>query len=508
MPPLPEPHAHPLLDLLLATPLQRGPGCAPLQRQLHARLRGAILDQRLPAHSRLPGSRALAQALGVSRNSVTAVYEQLASEGLMRPSRQGSLVAPLGAAPGAVSGAAAPQPLPPTAARVQGFPSHARGDGATTGLRPGVPALNRFPLAQWRRCLERAIQRGGAEALDYGPPEGEMALRTAIQQHLAVARGVVTAAEQILITEGAQEALALCLLLTSNPGDLAWVEDPGYRGAQSAFRAADLQIQPLAVDGQGLCVPPAAQWAAAPPRVIYTTPSHQYPLGAVLPAQRRLQLMEQAAAHGSWIIEDDYDSEFRHAGEPIGAMQGLQPGAPVLYVGTFSKTLFPSLRLGFLVLPPALHAQGRHLIRERLRGGHRLEQLALAEFITSGALARHLGRMRRLYRARRDALVQALQQHLHVPHEVWGADSGMHLTVRLPAHLPDRRIAQQARDYGMAPAPLSGFFLHPSAADNGLVLGYGNTPEERYGALVQRLQQIIEGIKPPNAGCTRTSSYQ
>lgn len=494
MPPLPEPHAHPLLDLLLATPLQRGPGRPPLQRQLHARLRGAILDQRLPAHSRLPGSRALAQALGVSRNSVTAVYEQLASEGLMRPSRQGSLVAPLGAAPGAGSGAAAPQPLPPMAARVQGFPSHARGDGATPGLRPGVPALNRFPLAQWRRCLERAIQRGGAEALGYGLPEGEMALRTAIQQHLAVARGVVTAPQQILITEGAQEALTLCLQLTTNPGDVAWVEDPGYRGAQSAFRAADLQIRPLAVDAQGLCVPDAAQWASRPPRVIYTTPSHQYPLGAVLPAQRRLQLMALAAEHGGWIIEDDYDSEFRHAGEPIGAMQGLSPGAPVLYVGTFSKTLFPSLRMGFLVLPAELHAQGRHLIRERLRGGHRLEQLALADFISSGAFARHLGRMRRLYRARRDGLVQALREHLKVSHEVLGADSGMHIALRLPPDLPDRLIAQQARDFGMAPAPLSGFFLNPQAADNGLVLGYGNTSQALYVPLVQRLQQIMEAL--------------
>lgn len=498
----PETDAHPLLDLLLAAPLQRGPGHVSLQKQLHARLRGAILEHRLPAHSRLPGSRALAQALGVSRNSVTAVYEQLASEGLMRPSRQGSQVAALGMAAEADSASNqiseatfSQQPvLPPVADRVTGFKDRARGEGGSQSFRPGVPALNRFPLVQWRRCLDRAVQQGGAEALGYGESEGEMALRTAIQQHLAVARGVVTAPQQILITEGAQEALTLCLQLTTNPGDVAWVEDPGYRGAQSAFRAADLQIQPLAVDAQGLCVPDAAQWASRPPRVIYTTPSHQYPLGAVLPAQRRLQLMALAAEHGSWIIEDDYDSEFRHAGEPIGAMQGLSPGAPVLYVGTFSKTLFPSLRMGFLVLPAELHAQGRHLIRERLRGGHRLEQLALADFISSGAFARHLGRMRRLYRARRDALVQALREHLKVPNEVLGADSGMHITLRLPPDLPDRLIAQQTREFGMAPAPLSGFFLNPQAADNGLVLGYGNTSQALYVPLVQRLQQIMEAL--------------
>ena len=213
----------------------------------------------------------------------------------------------------------------------------------------------------------------------------------------------------------------------------------------------------------------------------------------MLTAARRLELISNAQAHGAWIIEDDYDSEFRHAGEPIGAMQGLVPHAPVLYTGTFSKTLFPALRLGFLVLPEALLARSRILTQETLRGGHRFEQLALAEFIESGHFSRHLGRMRRLYRARQDLLRESLAKYLKTPHTITGGFSGMHLTVRLTPEYPDVKIAEAAHAYDMAPTPLSRFALQPTAQDNGLVLGYGNTAEARIPSLVQRLAQLIQG---------------
>ena len=227
------------------------------------------------------------------------------------------------------------------------------------------------------------------------------------------------------------------------------------------------------------------------PRLIYTTPSHQYPSGAVMSAARRLELIANAQRHGAWIIEDDYDSEFRHAGDPIGAMQGLVAQAPVLYVGTFSKTMFPSLRLGFLVLPEALAARLQAPLGQLLRGGHRHEQLAMAGFIESGQFSRHLGRMRRLYRERQQALRLALARHLQVPHEIDGGHCGLHLTVRLPPRFDDRRIAEEALRHRLAPVPLSSFAMQPTAADNGLVLGYGNTSAERFEPLVKRLSQLV-----------------
>lgn len=485
----------PVSDVLLAPPLQRGPGAEPLQRQLLQRLRAAILTGRLPAGCRLPGSRSLAEALGVSRNSVIAVYEQLSAEGYLEPSRQGTRVTELrGGGAASALPQQVPQPAPcmpprPLAGRVERVRSHHSAQDGAQAFRPGVPALARFPMPAWKRSVDRAYQRSGVAALGYGDPAGEPALRRALAMHLAVARGVRCTADQVMITEGAQEALALCVRLVANPGDIAWVEDPGYRGAQTAFECADLSVVPVPVDASGLAVPQGA-WAAQPPRLVYTSPSHQYPTGAVLSAARRLALMEQAQAHGAWIIEDDYDSEFRHAGELIGAMQGLQADAPVLYVGTFSKTLFPSLRLGFVVLPAALANQAQTLLQETLRGGHRFEQLALADFMESGQFSRHLGRMRRLYRRRQQALREALALHLDIPHQVLGGDSGMHLTLQLPRDCPDHLLAQAARAYDMAPAPLSRFALMPRADCNGLVLGYGNTSESQYPALVQRLSAL------------------
>ncbi|EJE51893.1 transcriptional regulator with HTH domain and aminotransferase domain containing protein, partial [Acidovorax sp. CF316] len=352
--------AEPLVpQTLLEQALDHSPGAEPLRRQLFQRLRQAILDGRLAAGSPLPGSRALAEALALSRNTVTAAYEHLLAEGYVLSDRQGTRVAalaPSAAAAACGQGVAAPDPR--TAARLARIQPKAPRPGPAHWLSPGMPALSQFPLAAWRRALDRALRDGGPAALGYGDPLGERVLRTAIARHLALARGVRCSAEQVVITEGAQEALVLCVRLLTNPGDTAWVEDPGYRGAQSALHGGDLHTLPLRVDAQGL-VAGEADWRERMPRLVYTSPSHQYPGGAVLSVARRLALMEQARRHGAWIIEDDYDSEFRHTGEPIAAMQGLADGAPVLYVGTFSKTMFPALRIGFLVLPEALLAAVR-----------------------------------------------------------------------------------------------------------------------------------------------------
>ncbi|KWR81266.1 DNA-binding protein [Cupriavidus sp. IDO] len=478
---------------MLDAPLRRDEAAGSMQAQLYHRLKRAILDGALPAGSRLPGSRVLAETLSIARNTVTAAYEQLGVEGYVLPSRQGTRVARL--AHGMPERKPKdPVPAPATALRLRTIPPAVLPPGAETALRPGVPALSQFPLAAWQRALDRAIRQTGPLALGYGDPAGEPRLRAAIAGHLAFARGVRCEAARVVITEGAQEALALCVRLLSNPGETAWVEDPGYRGAKAAMRGGDLCIVPVRVDQGGLCWTDA-DWQAHPPRLIYTTPSHQYPCGAVLSAARRLELITQARRHGAWIIEDDYDSEFRHAGDPIGAMQGLVEGAPVLYVGSFSKTMFPALRVGFVVLPAELADAVRPSLEEFLRGGHRHEQLALAEFIESGQFSRHLGRMRRLYRSRQLVLRAALAQHFEVPHEVAGGDAGMHLTVRLPAQYPDAEIALAAARHGMLPAALSRFSLRALPQDNGLVLGYGNTAAERFDALVRRLSKLAQGLR-------------
>ena len=491
----------PLPAALLEAPLARTPGAAALQRQLHQRFRTAILDGRMAPGSRLPGSRALAEAFAISRNTVTAAYELLAAEGYVLPDRQGTRVARLKPSPVLMTrastarstdtGPSAAQPMARRLARIQ--PTAAPSE-TTLALRPGVPALSHFPLAAWRRAVDQALRHSGPQALGYGDPLGEPALRGAIAHHLAVSRGARCEPSQVVVTEGAQEALLLCVRLLTNPGERAWLEDPGYRGAKAAMFAGDLRIVPMPVDAEGLVASPR-DWQTRTPRLVYTTPSHQYPLGAVMSVARRLALIDNARRFGAWIVEDDYDSEFRHAGEPIGSMQGLAEGAPVLYVGTFSKTMFPSLRLGFLVLPESLLARLEGPLSELLRGGHRHEQLAMAAFMESGQFARHLGRMRRLYRGRQEALRDALGRHLRVPHGIEGGHSGLHLTLRLPAGCADTRVAEAARAHGMAPAPLSGFAMRAGSRHNGLVLGYGNTSAELFEPLVQRLDRLVRAAK-------------
>ncbi|MFE4976959.1 PLP-dependent aminotransferase family protein [Kitasatospora sp. NPDC056651] len=476
----------PQFDFLLQEPLSRARGGDSLQKQLLRRLRAAVLDGRLPAGSRLPGSRALAEGLGVSRNTVTLVYEVLSTEGYIEPSRQGTRVAAL-ARPEPPDRA---HPTPAALARRAGRIRERELVSADSyAFAPGVPALAQFPLAAWRRSLDRVLREGGTRLLGYGPAQGEPALRTAVLHHLALARGMRCAPEQVVITEGAQEALSLCVRLVTDPGDTAWVEDPGYRGAQTALAGGDLAVVPVPVDAEGLRTS-ASDWQERPPRLVCTTPAHQYPTGAVLTASRRLDLIEKCRQYGAWIVEDDYDSEFRHSGEPLACMQGLTPRAPVFYVGTFSKTLFPSLRVGFLVLPEPLVDRAAPVVEELLRGGHRHEQLALAHFMESGQYGRHLARMRRLYRRRRDALRAALAEHFDVPHTVTGGDSGMHLTVRLPPEIPDLPLARAARRHRLAPRPVSQHCLVPGAAHNGLVLGYGNTPETAFVPGLRRLERL------------------
>lgn len=473
-----------------------------LQKQLIERLQQAILAGRLPAGALLPSSRLLAAELGVSRNTVVIAYDHLTAEGYVLADRKGTRVTSLSSPAldiGRQQDAAAAEVT--FAARLMPFAAIRPQAEGTSVLMPGTPALDRFPVGAWRRSLERALDRVLPHALGYGPPAGEPALRDAIAAHLRIARGVRCDGSQVVITEGAQEALNLCVSLLTNPGDTAWVEDPGYRGAKAAFTLGDLKTMPVRVDHEGLAVP-ADAWRVRPPKLIYTSPAHQYPTGSVLSVARRLELIAQARRAGAWLIEDDYDGEFRHTGEPIASMQGLVPDAPVLYVGSFSKTMFPALRIGFVVLPRSMVGPTRIAIQEMLRGGHRLDQLALAHFIEAGEFARHLGRMRRLYRERQQALREALASHFE-PTQILGGNCGMHLTLRLPACIPDRVVVERAVLQRIAPRALSGFALAPCEEDNGLVIGYGNTPEEEIAPAVRVLAQIAREVAPDAVGGAR-----
>ncbi|VVE90254.1 PLP-dependent aminotransferase family protein [Pandoraea bronchicola] len=494
---------------LFDSPLIIGPGRATsLQKQLLSRLKHAILEGRLPAGARLPASRTLAEDLAVSRNTVSIVYDQLAAEGFIVPHRLGTRVAQLSLDPHFAakhtSQALTPPPpaddppaTPSASRRIQRLPSTrqaARANETPLPFTPGVPALTRFPASTWRRTLERVMRDAQPRQYNYGDPLGEPALREAIAEHLRISRGVRCEASQVVITEGAHEALILCVRLLTDPGDTVWMEDPGYRGAKAAFHSSDVRLQALRVDDEGILIPEGL-WEKSPPRLVYVTPSHQYPLGSVLSASRRLDLIAQARHHGAWILEDDYDSEFRHQGEPIAAMQGMVPDSPVVYVGTFSKTMFPALRLGFMILPTTLATQARDALDELLRGGHRFEQLALADFIRSGQFARHLGRMRRLYRERQTALRDALATYFDPAYAVIGERCGLHLTVRLDPAFPDKAIVAAAQREGIGPRALSSFALEPQPSDNGLVIGYGDTDATRIPALIKRLAAIVAAQK-------------
>jgi GntR family transcriptional regulator/MocR family aminotransferase len=467
----------------------------PRQRLLHQCLRAAIRSGTLAPGVRLAPTRALAQELGVARNTVLYAYEQLASEGFVTTDRRGTVVATLAPERPSVSDAGTGRAehgnsagLAQRARNLRAVPGPAARMGAFV---PGVPALEQFPLALWRRMLDRAWRALTPTQLNYGEPAGEDALRTAIADHLRAARGVVCEAGQVFITDGTQSSLDLCLHALVDAGDTIWLENPGYGGALAAARGAGLAIAGIEVDDDGIA-PTADDWLLRPPRLIYTTPSHQYPVGSVLSLRRRLALIDAARAAGALIIEDDYDSEFRHDGAPLPAMQGLAPDAPVVYLGTFSKTMFPGLRIGFVVVPAALASAFAALRAQSHAAGRAAEQLALAEFLRSGQFALHVRRMRRLYRQRRDALVVALERHLGSVATVHGGSAGMHLSLRfVDQRLDDAAIAAQALAHGVAVNALSRHDTHGSSGWRGLMLGYAQVPAEQMEALVERLAAVI-----------------
>ena len=484
------------LDWLLAPPL---PETMSRQRVLYHRLRDAVLSGRLAPGMPLPASRRLAASLGIARNTVLFAYEQLVAEGCLQADRQGTRVALHGVPPkAAATDRDTPAVTPQLSARAAAAlpPDPARASAALP-FSPGVVDYAAFPFRTWRACLERSWRDAGWRQLGYAAEGGDPLLREALATHLSTVRGLRVEAGQIVITSGTQAALDLCARLLADHGDTVWAENPGYLAARVAFDLAGLQVHDITVDSEGMA-PGSDDWRDHPPRLIMITPSHQYPTGRVMSLPRRLALLERARQCGAWIIEDDYDSEFRRAGPAPPALFGLQPGAPVVYVGTFSKTLYPGLRLGYLVLPQAIAADFARATAHATRAGQGIEQRALADFIQRGHYTTHLRRMRARYAARQAALRAALKATFGPTVQLSGGEAGLHLVLWLPAGIRDTDVASRALELGLGVRAL-GSYARPPVDCNGLLLGYANLEEGMLRDAVHRLALAVRAAEAGSA---------
>jgi GntR family transcriptional regulator/MocR family aminotransferase len=346
-------------------------------------------------------------------------------------------------------------------------------DGASPcAFRPGIPALDAFPRELWSRIAARQYRQSRFDLFSYGDPAGHPPLRRAVAEYLRAARGVNCSWEQVIVTSGSQQALDLAARVLLDAGDTAWVEDPGYFGARGAWTAAGIRCAPIPVDAEGLSVA-HGELSAPEARMAYVSPSHQYPLGVTMSLPRRMALLDWARRRGTWIAEDDYDSEFRYAGRPLAALQGLDTAGRVIYIGTFSKVLFPALRLGYMVVPDGTvdaFAAARALSDRHPPGP---SQALVAEFLAEGHFARHIRRMRTLYGERQAALVSAARREWRGLLEVPPADAGMHLVGWLSNGMSDRDASRRAAAAGISAPPLSAYY-HAAAARPALLLGYSS----------------------------------
>ncbi|MBO0781883.1 MAG: PLP-dependent aminotransferase family protein [Ktedonobacteraceae bacterium] len=475
----------------------------PLYRQLYERLRAEILAGQLEAGARLPSTRVLASTLGVSRNTTALAYEQLLLEGYIESrvgdgtrvarlqpgqqvqasrSAQGQHATDVAGTRTAVISRRS-QLLVDTPDPGEIYPNQA-GAGMSM-FRTGLPDATYFPYEIWARLVARRARQSLQAVSLYQNAQGYAPLREAIAAHIGITRGVHCSPEQIILTAGSQGALDLVARVLLDPGDLAWIEDPGYPGARGALLAAGAKLIPVPIDKEGIDVEAGRQLSQGA-RLAIVTPSHQFPTAVTMSLGRRLALLEWARETRSWIVEDDYDSEYRFSGRPLEALQGLDSTGRVIYIGTFSKVLFPSLRLGYLVAPPEL-LKG-FLAARRFIDVHLplLEQMALADFLAEGHFARHLRKMRQLYSERRNTLIDALMRELGDMLDVAVPEAGMHLVVWLPPGMSAQAIVKRAIERGLHISSISQFSLRPLPRD-GLILGFASASTEELQAGVRTL---------------------
>ncbi|MFT5341187.1 MAG: GntR family transcriptional regulator/MocR family aminotransferase [Paracoccaceae bacterium] len=453
--------------------------------QLYMALRDILLSGGLKPGDRLPASRTMALETGVSRTTVIDAIDRLISEG-MRTSRvgAGTFVSDTLISQKPASNSAGIDPDPANAPRLSYSISHASGRFAPRTRLPyqskafvsALPALDAFPLAQWSRISSRHLRGARDDIMGYGPPQGHLGLRQAIATHLAAARGITCKAEQIFVTTGAQQAFSLIGQLFLDGGDRVWFENPGAKGARNAFVATGAELVPVSVDTEGICVAEALEMAPHF-RLAFVTPSHQQPLGHVMSLARRLDLLQAAANAKALIVEDDYDGEFYFGNQPQPALTSIDTHGRVIYVGTFSKTLFPSLRLGFILAPERMVETFDQVFSSWVSGPPTSTQAIVADFMDEGHFSTHIRMMRRLYKARYDALMSAARG-LPATIRIQETGGGFHTPAYLDDRVDEQELVAQAKAKNITVAPLSQYCLAP-ISQKGLVFGFGSTlPED------------------------------
>jgi len=488
----------------------------PMQEQIAGFFRRAIAEGRLGPGARLPSTRSLAEQMAVARNTVSLAYERLAAEGYVEGRRGGGTrvardLPDLGAGTAPPTHAVAIASVPARlseAARIMLAERVGAGGGTAGGsagpepLQPGRPGLDAFPGRVWARLAGRFWRDTPATDFGYGDPAGYPVLRQALARYLGAFRGLLLDPEAIIVTSGAQQAIDLVARALLDPGDPVVLEEPCYPGLRGPMAATGARLVPVAVDAEGLDVA-AARRAAPAARLVTVTPTHQFPLGVTLSLARRRALVDWAGQGGAgqgvggqgedgpWVLEDDYDGEFRYGGKPVPPLKALDGAGRVLYVGTVSKALAPALRIGFVVAPPPL---AEPLVRLR---GHFDRQPALdaqailARFLDDGHMAGHLRRMRTLYRDRRDALADALEAALGERARIERPETGINLIVELEGGPPDLAVVEAARARGVSPAPLSGFYRGPGRR-NGLLVGFASLPRARASWAARMVREAID----------------
>ena len=473
----------------------------PLYRQLYDWFQRAIVTGQLRPGQRVPSTRSLAADLKISRIPALAAFEQLHAEGYLETfTGAGTCVA--SSIPRETFQPASKnlrKPAPRTRARkisrrASVLMSMAEPDLRNLGaFRVSLPALDHFPIGVWSSLVTRHARNSTREMMAYGNQMGYAPFREAIAEYLRTVRAVRCDPSQIMVVPGSQLGVQIAARALLDLNDPVWMEEPGYPGARQNLTMAGAKLIPVPVDRDGLNVDEGVH-RCRNARAVYITPSHQYPMGFTMSASRRMRLLNWAARQGSWIIEDDYDSEYRFGSHPIASLQGLDADARVIYIGTLSKVLFPALRVGYVVIPKDLVPAFIAAREATDIFPPTLYQAALTDFIREGHFARHIRRMRMLYMERRSALGEAIRKELGNVLEVVDAEAGMHLVALLPPGVDDRAVSRKAAEAGISTVPLSSCYVRPPAR-GGLVLGYGGTDAAQIDAGVRALARIIRRDK-------------
>jgi GntR family transcriptional regulator / MocR family aminotransferase len=476
----------------------------PMYRQLCDWFRRAIIDGQMRPGQRVPSTRGLAAELRISRIPVLNAYEQLLAEGYFETFVGAGTCVARSIPDEALS--------PPTVKERKGHQEiiekrgprrlSRRGRALTHmpaqswldnlgAFRVSLPALDHFPIAVWRKLVARHSRRPLPGIMAYGDAMGYLPFREAIAEYLSAVRGVRCESSQILVTTGSQQALQISAQVLLDPKDRVCMEEPGYPGARQAFTTAGARLIPIPLDDEGINIAELIR-RGRDARAVYVTPSHQYPMGMTMSATRRMLLLNWAVRSGAWIMEDDYDSEYRFGSRPIASLQGLDTDGRVIYVGTFSKVMFPALRLGYVVVPKDLVPAFSAARDAADIFSSTLYQAVLTDFVREGHFARHIRRMRMLYMDRRRALVNAIQIQMGDMAEVIGAEAGMHLAVLLPRGTDDVAVSRKAAQRGISAMPLSVCYSK-APTRGGLILGYGGANAHQIHDGIRKLRMGVQG---------------